>query len=195
MNINVLIHNTLWVPGHFHLTVGTAVALTFMAISYWLVPQLTGKKLKHKTLALIQPYLWFLGMTLMSNAMHRGGLAGIPRRTAEPTYSQFDFEAVFGTISEIKWQIAIGGTLLFISLVFFLWVIVASWFKGERSDKPVDDYIPAALSGPEHSPKILDNMKLWITLAIALVLIAYTIPLAEMVMDGLFSPGAPTIPV
>ncbi|MFB6187792.1 MAG: cbb3-type cytochrome c oxidase subunit I, partial [Halobacteriaceae archaeon] len=28
MNINYLIHNTLWVPGHFHLTVGTAFALT-----------------------------------------------------------------------------------------------------------------------------------------------------------------------
>ncbi len=26
MNINSLIHNTLWVPGHFHLTVGTASA-------------------------------------------------------------------------------------------------------------------------------------------------------------------------
>ncbi len=195
MNINILVHNTIWVPGHFHLTVGTAVALTFMAISYWLVPQLTGRKLKNKTLALIQPYLWFLGMTLMSNAMHRGGLAGIPRRTAEPNYSQFDFEAVFGTISEIKWQIAIGGILLTVSLVFFLWVIFNSWFRGERADKPVDDFIPAALSGPEHAPKILDNIKLWVLLAIALVLIAYSVPLAEMVMDGLFSPGAPTIPV
>lgn len=191
MNINILIHNTLWVPGHFHLTVGTAVALTFMAISYWLIPQLTGRKLKHKTMALVQPYAWFLGMTLMSNAMHRAGLAGIPRRTAEINYRGFDFHAVFGSVAEIDWQIAIGGTILFISLLMFLWVITRTWLSGERSEQPVDAYLPPPLSGPEHTPRILDNMKLWVGLAIALVIVAYTIPLARMVMDGLFWPGSP----
>lgn len=194
MNINIMIHNTLWVPGHFHLTVGTAVALTFMAVSYWLIPQLTGKKLKHKTMALIQPYAWFLGMTLMSNAMHRGGLAGIPRRTAEPTYSGFQFHAVFGSIGEIKWQIAIGATILTISLIMFLWVITATWWKGQESEQPVDDSIPEPLSGREHTPAILDNIKLWLALAIILVILAYSFPLWDMIKDGLFSPGVPPRP-
>jgi cytochrome c oxidase subunit 1 len=190
MNINLLIHNTLWVPGHFHLTVGTAAALTFMAISYWLVPQLTGRKLKYKTLALIQPYSWFLGMTLMSNAMHRAGLMGEPRRTAEPQYSGFEYEPIFGSVAEMDWQIAIGGTILFISLILFLWVIIGTWMAGEKSTKPVDDHIPKPLSGPEHSPAILDNMKLWFTLALVIVILAYIFPLWEMVQDGIFSPGA-----
>jgi cytochrome c oxidase subunit 1 len=192
MNVNLLIHNTLWVPGHFHLTVGTAVALTFMAISYWLVPQLTGRKLKFKTLALIQPYAWFLGMTLMSNAMHRAGLAGVPRRTAEPEFNTnaMNFEPLFGTMGEMQWQIAIGGTILLISLILFLWVIIGSWMGGEKSEKPVDDYIPKPLSGVEHTPAILDNMKLWFALALILVILAYTFPLWEMVADGVFSPGA-----
>ena len=90
---------------------------------------------------------------------------------------------------------AVGGVILFVSLVMFLAVIVRSWVGGERVAKPVDDYIPPALSGPEHSPAILDNMKLWVGLAILLVIFAYTFPLAEMVMDGLFSPGAPPSPV
>jgi len=34
-NVNLAVHNTAWVPGHFHLTVGTAVTLTFMGILYW----------------------------------------------------------------------------------------------------------------------------------------------------------------
>lgn len=195
MNIDMLIHNTIWIPGHFHLTVGTAVALTFMAISYWLVPQLTGRTLTFKKTALAQPYIWFLGMTLMSNAMHRAGLAGIPRRTAEPEYRGFDFQAVFGSIGEMKWQIAIGGVILFISLLMFLWVMIASWRGGERVDKPVDDTIPPALSGPEHSPAILDNMKLWMGIAILLCILAYTIPLAGMVMDGIIWPGALPSPV
>jgi len=195
LNINMLVHNTAWVPGHFHLTVGTATALTFMAITYWILPQLTGRTLKFKKLALAQPYTWFLGMTLMSNALHRAGLAGIPRRTSEPEYAGFTYEAAFGTVAEMKWQIAIGGVILFVSLVMFLAVIVRSWIGGERVAKPVDDYIPPPLSGPEHSPAILDNMKLWVGLAIILVIFAYTFPLAEMVMDGLFTPGAPPSPV
>jgi len=195
MNINLLIHNTMWVPGHFHLTVGTAAALTFMAMTYWMLPQLTGKKLKYKMLALIQPYSWFLGMTLMSNAMHREGLSGVPRRTAEPEYIGFKFHAIFGTMSEMKWQIAIGGTILFISLILFLWVVIGTWMKGERVETPVDDYLPPPLSGSEHTPKILDNIKLWVALAFILVILAYSIPLAHMVMDGIFTPGAIPRPV
>jgi cytochrome c oxidase subunit 1 len=193
LNIDMLVHNTAWIPGHFHLTVGTATALTFMAITYWILPQLTGRNLKFKKLALAQPYTWFVGMTLMSNALHRAGLAGIPRRTAEPEYRSVTYDPPFGTVSEMQWQTAIGGTILFISLVFFLIVVIASWRGG--TDGPIDDTLPAPLSGAEHSPKILDNMKLWIGIAIVLVLLAYTLPLAEMVMDGLFSPGAPPTPV
>ncbi len=195
LNIDMLIHNTAWIPGHFHLTVGTATALTFMAITYWILPQLTGRTLKFKKLALAQPYTWFVGMTLMSNALHRAGLAGIPRRTAEPEYQTVTYDPPFGTVSEMQWQVAVGGTILFISLLFFLVVVVASWYGGEDVDKPVDDTLPPPLSGPEHSPKILDNMKLWIGIAVLLVVLAYTLPLADMVMDGLFSPGAPPSPV
>ena len=44
-NMNLAIHNTIWVPGHFHLTVGSAVTLTFFGIAYWLVPKLANKPL------------------------------------------------------------------------------------------------------------------------------------------------------
>jgi cytochrome c oxidase subunit 1 len=195
LNIDMLIHNTAWIPGHFHLTVGTATALTFMAITYWILPQLTGRTLKYKKLALAQPYTWFVGMTLMSNALHRAGLAGIPRRVSEPEYRTVTYDPPFGTVSEMQWQVAIGGTILFISLIFLLVVVVASWRGGEKVVQPFDDTLPPPLSGPEHSPKILDNMKLWIGIAVVLVLLAYTLPLADLVMDGLFSPGAPPSPV
>jgi len=150
---------------------------------------------KFKKLALAQPYTWFIGMTLMSNALHRAGLAGIPRRVSEPEYRTVTYDPPFGTVAEMQWQTALGGTILFISLVFFLIVIVASWRGAEESAATIDDTIPAALSGPEHSPKILDNMKLWIGIAILLVILAYSLPLADMVMDGLFYPGAPPSPV
>jgi len=194
LNIDMLVHNTAWIPGHFHLTVGTATALTFMAITYWLLPQLTGKELKFKGLALAQPYTWFIGMTLMSNALHRQGLAGVPRRVSEPEYAGISYDVPFGTMAEMNWQVAIGGIILFVALIFFLVVVGGTFWAGAPATN-VDDTIPPPLSGPEHSPKVLDNLKLWVGVAVALVIIAYSLPLAEMVMDGLFSPGAFPAPV
>ena len=80
-NVNLVVHNTAWVPGHFHLTVGTAVTLTFMGITYWLVPYLSGRALWNRHLALVQVWLWFIGMAIFSHALHRLGLMGMPRRT------------------------------------------------------------------------------------------------------------------
>jgi cytochrome c oxidase subunit 1 len=196
MNINYLIHNTLWIPGHFHLTVGTAFALTAMAIAYWLVPQITGKRLQYRTIAAIQPFVWFVGMTLMSNAMHRGGLAGIPRRTADPTYSQFEFQPLVGTLGEMKLQIALGGTLLFLGAAMFLLVMAGTWLVPRTGEQlSVNSVIPEPLSGPKHSPSILDNYKLWTAIALALIVLAYGPPIAAMLSDGLLAPGSPPIPV
>jgi cytochrome c oxidase subunit 1 len=197
MNINYLIHNTLWVPGHFHLTVGTAFALTAMAITYWLLPQVTGKRLQGYTAAIIQPYLWFIGMTLMSNAMHRAGLAGVPRRTAEPQYPNqgITFEGVVGGISEMRLQIAIGGTLLFVSLVLFLYVVAKTWLAPRSEQLRVSGELPEPLSTAEDGPLILDNMKLWALIAVLLVVLAYGLPLYSMAADGIFNPGAPPIPM
>jgi len=135
-------------------------------------------------------------MTLMSNAMHRAGLAGVPRRTAEPQYDTVSFQGVVGGISEMRLQIAIGGTILFLGLVLFLIVIFGTWLGGSGNDSlRVNSSIPAPLSGPEHSPKILDNLKLWTAIAVVLIALAYGLPLWALVSDGLLAPGSPPIPV
>ena len=193
MNINYLVHNTLWVPGHFHLTVGTAVTLTFMAGTYWLWPQLTNRRIYSRPIGLAQVVMWFGGMALMSNAMHVAGLFGVPRRTAEPQYEAFDFPAVFGTIGELRIQIAIGGTLLFISTLLFIANLALSMDMPTQSD--LGQTLPPALSGPEDSPRGLDNMKLWAGIALLLVVLAYVLPLGAIVQDsGLLGPGGDAYP-
>jgi cytochrome c oxidase subunit 1 len=195
MNINYLVHNTLWVPGHFHLTVGTAVALTMMAGTYWLWPQITNRKLYSRPIALGQVVLWFGGMALMSNAMHVAGLFGVPRRTAEPQYAGFDFTSTFGSIGELRLQLAIGGTLLFISTVLFLANLALSLDMPKHDD--LGQTLPPALSGPEDSPRVLDNMRLWAGIAVVLVVLAYALPLGSIIADsGLFgSDGITAAPV
>jgi len=195
MNLNYLVHNTQWVPGHFHLTVGTAAALTFMAISYWLVPQVTGKRLQLKGLAIVQPYLWFLGMTLMSNAMHRSGLAGVPRRTAEPEWnavSGIAYETIVGSFQETQLQIAVGGVLLFVSVVLFSMVMFGTFLvRADLGPIRVSGSLPRPLSTAEDGPLVLDNLRLWFTIAVVLVAIAYGPPFFDMISDGVFWPGTP----
>src|SRR6185436_16158690 len=60
--MNAMVHNTAWIQGHFHVTVGTAVALSFMGVSYWMLPRLTGRAILWPGVAAVQPYLWFAGM-------------------------------------------------------------------------------------------------------------------------------------
>jgi cytochrome c oxidase subunit 1 len=194
MNLNYLVHNTLWVPGHFHLTVGTAAALTFMAITYWLLPQVTGKPLRLKTAAIVQPYLWFVGMTLMSNAMHREGLLGVPRRVAEPMYPEVTYEGAVASVSEAQFQIAIGGTLLFVSLVLFGASVATTWLGRDTGAIDVNSSLPEPLSGPESSPGILDDLRVWVAVAVVLVALAYGLPIYDLLSDGVLAPGAPGVP-
>jgi cytochrome c oxidase subunit 1 len=155
----------------------------------------TGKKLWSKSIGLAQVLIWFLGMTFMSNAMHRSGLAGVPRRTAEPTYNGFEFEAAAGSMAELNVQVIIGGTLLFISTLLFLLVVVKTALGDDASDLPTNGYADA-LSGPEDAPLVLDNLKLWGGIAVVLVILAYTLPLAAIISrGGVFNGSPPTSPL
>ncbi|WP_049983488.1 b(o/a)3-type cytochrome-c oxidase subunit 1 [Halorubrum sp. BV1] len=194
MNINYMIHNTIWVPGHFHLTVGTAVALTFMAATYWIWPQISNKPIYSRTIGLFQVVVWFIGMALMSNAMHAQGIMGVPRRTAEPEYSGFDYPMMFGGFEELNIQIAIGGTLLFVSTVLFIANLVLT--MGNPKVSGLADPLPPALSGPDDAPQVLDNLRLWVGIALTLVVLAYALPLAAIInRGGLLGSGVGSYPV
>ena len=184
--MNAMVHNTAWIQGHFHLTVGTAVALTFMGTSYYLMPRLTGRELELSLLARIQPYLWFGGMLLFSIANHLTGLAGMPRRVYDASYggSEIAQQWVAGTgIS------AVGGILLFISAACYVAVMLGTGLAGRRIDpEPIEFAEP--LQGENGRAPILDRFGLWFTVAAVLVIAAYAWPIAEhLSMERFGSPG------
>src|SRR5690606_30775733 len=75
-SLNVALHNTSWVVGHFHMTLAGAVFLTYVGILYWLLPQMRGRKLWRPGFAWWQVVLWFSGMIVFGLGMGRAGLEG-----------------------------------------------------------------------------------------------------------------------
>ena len=78
-SVNLFVHNSMCIVGHFHLAVDTAVTLSFMGITYRLVPVLVGRSLWSRGQALVQALQWAVGMALFSYALH--SLQGMSRRT------------------------------------------------------------------------------------------------------------------
>jgi cytochrome c oxidase subunit I len=78
--INLIIHNTIYVPGHFHATVVAGTTLAFMAVTYLLVPLIFQRELILPGWAKVQPYLFGAGVTGISVFMMGAGTLGVPRR-------------------------------------------------------------------------------------------------------------------
>lgn len=179
--MNQLVHNTIWVTGHFHLTVATAVVLTFFGVAFWLIPHVTGRVLTNKlnNLANVTGILWGIGMFIMSASMHIAGLLGAPRRSEYSTYGNAEM-----AYDWIPYQIAqaVGGTILFVAILIIMYIVVQLiWFapKGEE-EFPIAEVAP----GAENVPAFLENFKLWGVILVALILFAYTMPLIDIISNS-----------
>lgn len=186
--LNEIIHNTLWVVGHFHITVGTPVAMTFIGLTFWMIPYLTGRKLTKsiKKLAFIQIITWSIGMILMSTAQHILGLFGAPRRTSYSNYNEHPaaLEWFDGVLSS-HFTMAIGGTILFLSALLLIYIVVYSYFilpKAKTEEEQVE--FPLAESDTTNTPKWLENWGLWIAISLFLIAFAYSIPIYEMIQNA-----------
>ncbi|RPF53224.1 b(o/a)3-type cytochrome-c oxidase subunit 1 [Aquisalibacillus elongatus] len=179
--MNQVVHNTIWVTGHFHLTIGATVALTFFGISYWLIPHLKGRVLTKQLngLAIYQSVLWVVGMLIMSGAMHFSGLLGNPRRTQVTTYFDHSVATSWGAYET---AMAVGGSLLFISLILYLTLMInLSFFAPKGQEEfPIGEEADESIQ----PPAILENWKVWIGIAFALILFAYTIPIIDIIQNA-----------
>lgn len=174
-NINLVVHNTAWISGHFHLTVGTAVTLTFMGITYWLVPHLTGRKLWSPKMALVQAWTWFIGMGMFSHWMHQLGLMSMPRRTAigAANYMQPEWEPLLPIVM-------IGALIMFFSAILYYLNMIMTITAGKKEAEPMVPFAKA-VSGSEDAPKVLDNFKPWLAISFALILINYAPTLIRLI--------------
>lgn len=151
---NIIVHNTLAIVGHFKGTVVIGTTLTFMGITYYLVPLMFRRKIVAFNLAKIQPWMFFIGIALLAVGMIALGMFGIPRRHYDIAFTGGPFTYDFNLVSGFIWVIfGLGGVLSFLGMLIWILIIVVSVFFGPRVNGPQDMQLSiAAPLGEETTP-------------------------------------------
>jgi cytochrome c oxidase subunit 1 len=130
--INIMIHNTIYVPGHFHATVAAGTTLAFMALTYFLVPVLWGRQIVAPGLAKLQPYLFGLGMGGFSLFMMGAGTLGVSRRHWDMAFTDAAHAFSYPPAAYLMMGITgICGVLAVVGGALFVLLIVASVLFGK----------------------------------------------------------------
>ncbi|MCE7984139.1 MAG: cytochrome c oxidase subunit I [Caldilinea sp. CFX5] len=131
--INMVAHNTMRLPGHFHATVVSGTTLAFMGLTYYLIPLIFRRELKLKTLAIWQPYLFGFGMLLVSVGMIGSGLQGVPRRHWDITFTNAPISVTLPGATQITLAImGVGALIAIVGGIMYLLVVLASVFTGKQ---------------------------------------------------------------
>ena len=143
--INLIMHNTLYVPGHFHATVVTGTTLAFMAVTYLVVPLIFRRELMFKKLAQWQPYLFGIGAAGISLFMMGAGTLGVARRHWDITFSNaqlgFDYPGAAFLMMGLNGFFAILAAL---GGLIYIVVVVASILFGKKiGEQPLKEIVDA----------------------------------------------------
>ncbi len=128
--INMLVHNTLRLPGHFHATVVGGTTTAFMAFTYYVIPLIFRKELKLKKWAVWQPYVYGIGCALVSLGMIVSGLQGVARRNWDITFAG----VVPGTVELSLAVFGIGALIAVTGGIMYITIVLASILTGPRKE-------------------------------------------------------------
>jgi cytochrome c oxidase subunit 1 len=170
--LNETIHNTQWVTGHFHLIFGGAIVIMYFVIAYDLWPQLTRCRALPAGLMRTQLWLWFVGMLILTMPWHLVGILGMPRRMAYFDYADPALRGQAWTVTAST----IGGAILVVSALLFVYILARAT-RGEAEPKPYTFSAPAHAS---RVPALLNGFGLWVAMMIALTIVNYGFPIAQL---------------
>lgn len=198
-SMNRVVHNTAWLPAHFHMTVAGPVFLSFIGMTLFLILQLTGKNLKYKKLTVSVPWIWMFGIYISSGSTFITGLQGMPRRTnlglslLDPASPSYHPEWLTPSVIAL-----FGGVLMTVAMAIYFYVVFAT--LATRSKVKWSDPILLKLPMSEvvHDEKVtwVENFTPWVIAAVVAVVIAYAPPIIQILNDKIpgskiFSPDSP----
>ena len=152
--INLIMHNTLYVPGHFHGTVVAGTTLAFMAITYLLVPLIFRRELMFRKLAQWQPYVFGIGVAGISLFMMGAGTLGVSRRHWDMQFADAPLPFEYPEAAFLMMGLnGMFGVLAALGGLMFIVVVVGSVFFGRKlgaDEKPSYPEVPPQAAAVSH---------------------------------------------
>ena len=182
--MNAMVHNTAWVPGHFHLIFAGTTVIMYLAMAYVIWPKLCGKALFSKDLALVQLWTWFIGMAIMTTPWHVLGLLGQPRRISSVHYN---------SVLTLAWDpyelaMILGGLVLLGSACLFVYILFKTQMEGVAGEQA--EGMVAEASGAAAVPSWLNDFTIWNYVILALMVLSYGYPIAQFFFMKTYDPTA-----
>jgi len=129
--LDIQLHDTAFVPAHFHLIMGVAAIFGIFAATYYWFPKMFGRMM-NETLGRIHFFLTLAGTYAVFMPMHYAGMAGQTRR-----YSQFTEVAYLQKLIPLNTFITYAAIITIAAQFIFVINLFWSMFKGPKaSDNP-----------------------------------------------------------
>lgn len=147
--VNMIIHNTIYVPGHFHGTVAGGTTLAFMGLTYYLIPVLFQRQLIMPWLAKLQPWLFGIGIAVFAVALMGAGTLGVPRRHWDITFAGQALGFEWPGMAQMMMAVGeIGGVMSVLGGAAFCVIVVGSILAGKPVPANAKNIVaPAADAG------------------------------------------------
>jgi cytochrome c oxidase subunit I len=200
-SMNNVIHNTAWIPAHFHLTVAGPVFLGILGGSLYLISGLLKKAVVSRKLALAVPYVWTVGTFTFSAGLFIGGLRGEPRRTnlgltyMNPAWPGYRPDWWISTHLGL-----VGGLIMGLAVLLYFVVLIRCLAMAREASSEKEPFL-LPMSEVYHDEQIsgVRNFTPWVAAAVLLCILAYYPPIHDILKSNVkpavgFHPDSP-IPV
>ena len=147
--LDIYLHDTYFVVGHFHLIMGVAAIFGIFAATYYWFPKMFGRLMNE---GLGQAHFWFtfIGAYAIFMPMHYLGMAGHPRR-----YSQLDVVQFLHPLMPVQKFITYAAILTMAGQLIFVANLFWSMFKGKKAE--INPWEATTLEWTVPSPPPHDN--------------------------------------
>ena len=130
-SLDLPMHDTYFVPAHFHLVMGVASIFGMFAATYFWFPKMFGRMMSER-LGKFHFWLTFIGVYCIFVPMHTMGMVGMPRR-----YSQFTEYRFLDSIHPLVIFVSIAAIITALVQLVFYFNLIWSIFKGKKAgDNP-----------------------------------------------------------
>ncbi len=130
-SLDLPMHDTYFVPAHFHLVMGVASIFGMFAAIYFWFPKMFGRMMSER-LGKFHFWLTFVGVYCIFVPMHTMGMVGMPRR-----YANFGEYRFLDSIHPLVIFVSIAAIITALVQLVFYFNLIWSVFKGKKAgDNP-----------------------------------------------------------